>query len=164
MCPVARCVPLNVRCPAIAKHREKTTSLNLVRSPSPLLSFALSLSLFFSLDLSVAEAKERRNEDVIGMRSLPLSHSGYSDSPGRGLNNGIAGCKYFPLGFRTAFLSSTAVEGICGSYRLWLGQLLPFFCFLSFFFLSFFLSFFPRVCFPVVRQRSEGQSWGGGWG
>lgn len=70
----------------IAKHRGKTTSLNLVRSPSPLLSFpSLSISLplfffFFSLDLSVAEAKERRNEDVIGMRSLPLSLSGYSDS------------------------------------------------------------------------------------
>lgn len=186
----------------IAKHRGKTTSLNLVRSPSPLLFFSLSLSpslllLLLSRSLSgwgKREKKWRRDRNAISatltlrllwlspllsplhffplkavclkckssacVRPLPLPPlsplpPSPQPPPGCALNNGIAGCKYFPLRFRTAFLSGSAVEGICGSYRLWLGQLLSFF-------LS--LSFFPRVCFPVVRQRNEGQSWGGGWG
>lgn len=68
----------------IAKHRGKTTSLNLVRSPSPLLSFSLSLYLSPSLLLLLSrslsgwgkrEKKWRRDRNAISatLRLLWLS-------------------------------------------------------------------------------------------
>lgn len=185
----------------IAKHRGKTTSLNLVRSPSPLLSFSLSLYLSPSLLLLLSrslsgwgkrEKKWRRDRNAISATlrllwlSPLLSPLHFFPSQSSLLKMQVLGLcpstspstPFPPPSFSTAaprvraqqryswvqVFSSRFQDRV--SFRLssrrnlWIistvaGSAAIFF---------FSLSFFPRVCFPVVRQRNEGQSWGGGWG
>lgn len=189
----------------IAKHRGKTTSLNLVRSPSPLLSFSLSLYLSPSLLLLLLllsrslsgwgkrEKKWRRDRNAISttltLRLLWLSsllsplhfpsQSSLLKMQVLGLCPSTSPSTTFPPpSFSTAaprvraqqryswvqVFSSRFQDRV--SFRLssrrnlWIISTVAGSA--AIFFLS--LSFFPRVCFPVVRQRNEGQSWGGGWG